>query len=74
MSGFDLVARLRQADPGLPAVYMTGYTGARDIPPDQGDPVLRKPYTPDQLRLRVAEVVGIGRVRARSGNRRRAPS
>jgi PAS domain S-box-containing protein len=74
MSGIELVAELRRLHPGLPAVYMTGYTGARDIPPDQGDPVLRKPYTPDQLRLRVADMVGIGRVRARSGSRRRARS
>jgi CheY-like chemotaxis protein len=65
MSGIDLVAVLRQEDPHLPVVFMTGYTGARDIPPDHGDPVMRKPYTPDQLRLRVAEVVALGRVRAR---------
>jgi CheY-like chemotaxis protein len=63
MSGIDLVAELRRDDPDLPVVFMTGYTGARDIPPDQGDPVLRKPYTPDQLRLRVAEVLALGRVR-----------
>ena len=74
MSGIDLVAALRRLDRGLPVVFMTGYTGARDIPPEQGDPVLRKPYTPDQLQLRVAEVVGLGRVRARSGTRRRAQS
>jgi two-component system cell cycle sensor histidine kinase/response regulator CckA len=74
MTGIDLVAALRRLDGGLPVVFMTGYTGARDIPPEQGDPVLRKPYTPDQLQLRVAEVVGLGRVRARSGSRRRAPS
>jgi CheY-like chemotaxis protein len=72
MTGIDLVAALRRLDKGLPVVFMTGYTGARDIPPEQGDPVLRKPYTPDQLQLRVAEVVGLGRVRARSGSRRRA--
>jgi CheY-like chemotaxis protein len=68
-SGIDLVAALRRDDEGLPVVYMTGYTGSRDIPPDQGDPVVRKPYTPDQLRLRVSEVVGLARVRARSGSR-----
>ncbi len=70
MSGFELVAALRRADESLPVVYMTGYTGARDTPPDQRDPVIRKPYTPDQLRLRTAEVVNLGRVRARSGNPR----
>lgn len=67
-SGIELVAELRKADEGLPVVFMTGYTGARDNPPDQGDPVVRKPYTPDQLRVRVAEVVALGRIRARSGS------
>jgi hypothetical protein len=46
---------------------MTGYTGSRDIPAEQGHPVIRKPYTPDTLRLRVAEVVQISRVRSQLG-------
>ncbi len=70
MSGIELVAAVRRADPGLPAVYVTGYTGAEDIPPEPGDPVIPKPYAPDQLRLRVAEVVQLGRIRARNGSRR----
>lgn len=70
MSGIDLVKVLRGKGRSLPVVYMTGYTGPRDIASDQGDPVVRKPYTPDQLRLRTAEVVALGRVRARSGTRR----
>ena len=74
MSGIDLVRELRQVEETLPVVFMTGYTGARDIPPDQGDPVIRKPYTPDQLRLRTAEVVALGRLRARSGTPRPGPS
>ncbi len=63
MSGVDLVKAARQIRPDLPAVYMTGYAGSRAIPAGQGDPVIRKPYTPDSLRLRVAEVVSVGRVR-----------
>ncbi len=74
MSGIDLVGALRGVDGTLPVVFMTGYTGARDIPPDQGDPVIRKPYTPDQLRLRTAEVVALGRLRARNGNPLPEPS
>ena len=73
MSGIDLVKDLRRNDEGMPVVYMTGYTGDRDIPSGQRDPVIRKPYTPDQLRLRTAEVVGLGRVRARSGSRPPGP-
>ena len=68
MTGIDLVNELRQGGDDLPAVYMTGYTGSHDIPPSQGDPVILKPYTPDQLRLRTAEVVALGRVRARNGS------
>lgn len=69
MSGVDLVKAARSIRPGLPAVYMTGYTGSRAIPSAQGDPVIRKPYTPDALRLRVADVVSVGRVRNRRSNR-----
>src|SRR5699024_4592101 len=57
MSGVELVNAARRLHPTLPAIYMTGYAGARSIPAAPGDPVIRKPYTPDTLRLRVAEVV-----------------
>ncbi|MDE3206502.1 MAG: response regulator [Acidobacteriota bacterium] len=69
MSGIELVAALRRMDPGAPVIYTTGYTGSQGIPSRPGDPVLTKPYTPDQLRLKVAEVVRAGRLRARSGTR-----
>jgi two-component system cell cycle sensor histidine kinase/response regulator CckA len=65
MSGVELVAALRRRVADLPAVYMTGYTGVRDITADHKDPVIRKPYTPDVLQLRVAEVVRVRRVRSR---------
>ena len=70
MSGVDLVAAVRQVRKEMPVVYMTGYTGSSDAPPGRDDPVIRKPYEPDVLRLRVAEMVQVGRVRAR----RRAPA
>ncbi len=69
MSGIELVAALRRMDPGAPVIYTTGYTGSQGIPSRPGDPVITKPYTPDQLRLKVAEVVHAGRLRARSGTR-----
>ena len=72
--------------PGLRVLYMTGYSGPPDATrtPAPGEPVLRKPYRPDALRWRVAELlsaepVGSGRrrdgrrARARSDSRRRAP-
>ena len=38
---------------------MTGYTGTlpADAQPAAGAPLLRKPYQPDALRLRVAELI-----------------
>jgi signal transduction histidine kinase/CheY-like chemotaxis protein len=65
MSGIDLARTARKTHKGLPVVYMTGYTGANDAPPDKSDPVIRKPYQPDLLCLRVAEMVQVGRVRSR---------
>jgi CheY-like chemotaxis protein len=57
-SGVDLAAELRDLIPGIPVLYMTGYMGdagarLRDV----SDPVLRKPYRPDALRLKVAELL-----------------
>lgn len=67
MSGVELVRAARQIRPGLPAVYMTGYAGSRAIRAAHGDAVIRKPYTPDALRLRVAEVVTLSRLQPRPG-------
>jgi two-component system cell cycle sensor histidine kinase/response regulator CckA len=67
-SGVDLAADLWRADPGLPVVFTTAYTGSNLIPPDHGDSVLSKPYTVDALALKVAEAVELGRIRARSGS------
>lgn len=61
MSGFQLAAAARRVRPALPVVFMTGYTGDGEIPNDQLDPVIRKPYTPDALRLSVAELVQAAR-------------
>lgn len=56
MSGMGLVTEVRAIEPELAVIYTTAYTGHDDAP-DPGDPVILKPYTPDQLRLRVAEVL-----------------
>ncbi len=59
ISGVELVDKARAAEPNLPVLYMTAYSGAAGQTriTEQGDPVLRKPYRPDALRLRVAEVL-----------------
>jgi CheY-like chemotaxis protein len=57
MSGPQLVARLRDDRPELPAIFMSGYTdrpGA--LPPDA--PVLSKPFSRQELLVEVAEILG----------------
>jgi CheY-like chemotaxis protein len=55
LSGIELANGARVNQPDLPVLYMTGYSDARI--PDPRDRVLRKPYRPDSLRLRVAELL-----------------
>ena len=55
LSGIELANGARVNQPDLPVLYMTGYSDARI--PDPRDRVLRKPYRPDSLRLRVAELI-----------------
>ncbi len=59
LSGVQLARAVRPTHPGLKVLYVTGYSGApdRDHTPAPGEPVLRKPYRPDSLRLRVAELL-----------------
>jgi PAS domain S-box-containing protein len=57
-SGVDLASELRELIPGIPVLYMTGYMGdAGSRLRDVSDPVLRKPYRPDALRLKIAELL-----------------
>jgi CheY-like chemotaxis protein len=48
MDGRTLAAEARQARPGLPVIYMTGY-GAKAATEDARTAILGKPFTPDQL-------------------------
>jgi signal transduction histidine kinase len=58
-SGVQLATRATELFPHLPVMYVTAYPGgAEGAPlPDDGHPVLRKPYQPDLLRFRVAELL-----------------
>jgi CheY-like chemotaxis protein len=52
MSGTQLAAELRRTRPGLPVLFMSGYTsgpkpGGQELPPDA--PLLYKPFQTDQL-------------------------
>ena len=58
MRGPEFVRRARQIDPSLRVLFTTGY----ELKPIEGesrgpDPVLYKPYTPDQLLPRLRELL-----------------
>jgi signal transduction histidine kinase/CheY-like chemotaxis protein len=59
MSGVELADAVQRAHPKMPVMFMTGYAGspaASGMPgPDAN--LLRKPYRPDALRLRVAAML-----------------
>lgn len=60
MSGTELAARLRARRPDLRVLYITGYTADRDVHEElrlAEHEVLAKPFTPDELRRRVAEAL-----------------
>jgi signal transduction histidine kinase/CheY-like chemotaxis protein len=54
-SGFDVVAALRETRPGLPALFVSGYSA--ELPRTGDEPFLAKPYTPDLLTARVRAVL-----------------
>jgi DNA-binding NtrC family response regulator len=59
MSGVELAGAVQRVHPMMPVLFMTGYAGS---PTELGMPgpdanLLRKPYRPDALRLRVAHML-----------------
>jgi DNA-binding response OmpR family regulator len=52
MDGRELGRRLQEERPGMPVLYMTGYGEVNDV-----SPLLRKPFAPDRLVLKVNEVL-----------------
>jgi signal transduction histidine kinase len=59
MSGVELADAVHRTHPRLPVLYMTAYAGSPSEArmPRSGANLLRKPYRPDALRLRVAELL-----------------
>jgi len=61
LAGPELAAELRRAQPGLAVLFISGYADAGVVEHGQVAPdveLLPKPFTPDQLLARVAEVLG----------------
>jgi CheY-like chemotaxis protein len=58
VSGVDMVATMRAAQPGLPVVFVSGYTAEEQgLPLDERTAFLTKPYTIESLCDAIAAVV-----------------
>jgi signal transduction histidine kinase/CheY-like chemotaxis protein len=59
LSGVELAETVQRAHPKMPVLFMTGYAGSPTATgmPGPGANLLRKPYRPDALRLRVAALL-----------------
>ena len=55
ISGIDLARRLRSERPALPLVYVSGQGGDVELPDD--GPLIRKPFTPEELVSAVADAL-----------------
>ena len=58
--GFSLAAKIRQSDPGIPLMFLTAKADIRDIKvgyASGGNDYLRKPFSLDELFLRVEELL-----------------
>jgi two-component system, cell cycle sensor histidine kinase and response regulator CckA len=64
MSGRELLERLRAVRPGLPAVFMSGYTSEEELhpgPSGENIPFLSKPFTARMLEQRVRAALAASR-------------
>jgi CheY-like chemotaxis protein len=58
MSGRELAEKLRERRPGLPILFMSGYSGDEIAQRGlrlEGVPLIKKPFTPDELELAVRD-------------------
>jgi two-component system, cell cycle sensor histidine kinase and response regulator CckA len=61
MNGRDLVAKLRETTPGLPALFMSGYPSeivAKHGVLDPGLTFVEKPFRGEQIARKIREVLG----------------
>jgi two-component system, cell cycle sensor histidine kinase and response regulator CckA len=64
MDGEALAAALRQADPDLPILFVSGFNGG-PAPTLQGT-LLAKPFTPDQLVAAIGQLLSVSAARPAS--------
>lgn len=67
MSGPDLVAQLTAVRPALKTLYLTGYadaTAANPMPAGRETLLLQKPFTPEELALKVRDALDFSGTRA----------
>jgi CheY-like chemotaxis protein len=61
MNGIDLAAAARAARPGLPVIFISGYTAVAEAQKrirEAGAPLLSKPFTTEQLERAITAVCG----------------
>lgn len=59
-SGLDFIAEIRELNPGVPVVLLTGSVGSPDLEGVDADAVISKPFTLDQLTGTVGRLVARG--------------
>jgi CheY-like chemotaxis protein len=58
VSGAEVIRQAREAQPGLPAIIITGYADSQSISRRPDDVlVLSKPFTPEQLKAAIGSAV-----------------
>jgi len=57
MDGLELVARLREERPTVPALLVSGKLSSELIEGNLAFDFLHKPFVPDQLRLKLEEIL-----------------
>jgi DNA-binding NtrC family response regulator len=56
-SGLDFIGEIRERNPGVPVVLLTGSVGSPDLEGVDADAVISKPFTLDQLTGTLARLV-----------------
>jgi DNA-binding response OmpR family regulator len=59
-SGLDFIAEVRELNPGVPVVLLTGSVGSPELEGVDADAVISKPFTLDQLTGTVGRLVARG--------------